>query len=139
MSADKHCNGYILRKHYTTSRPASRVSREMDARILTNNVEIISMRCRGDSGKWSLLGDKASRGSPTDLGGAIKRGSHLKKKYCRYTKIHERSTGVLNAVLTLKDRKRLAKKHHAKGGLPRRRKLKKYDNDQRNGQGGAEN
>ena len=68
---DNQGNGYILRKHYTTSRPTSRILQEMEVRNLANDIAAIPTRRRGDSGKRSLMSGKTSRGAPTELGDAI--------------------------------------------------------------------
>ena len=48
--ADKQGIYYILRKHYTTTRPASWISQEMAVRHLAKNTTVISRHIRGVQG-----------------------------------------------------------------------------------------
>ena len=70
----------------------------MDVRNMTNNAIAISRYLRGDTGDRSLMGGKTSRGAPTDLGGAIKRGIAFKMMEFLYTKAKDMPTDALSAA-----------------------------------------
>ena len=102
---------------YTSERPTSWALQELAAHSLTTNTAIISKRRKVDSGEWSIWDDKVSRNIPTQVDKALQRVPELEHPNFWLTKIRGKSAMGLLGVLSLKDRKRLAKAPLLKGEM----------------------
>ena len=89
---------------------------EIAIHSLTNNTTIISNRKKGDSGEWSIFADKVSRNIPLKIDNVLQRTPDWEGPSFWLTNIREKPTIELLKILSLKDRKRLAKALPSKGG-----------------------
>ena len=110
---------------------------EIAARSLTNNITITSDRKKKrDSGKRSILADKVSRSISFEMNGILRRAPNWESPNFWLTNIRQKQQSELLKILSLKDRKRLAKTLPAKEGIaPKANKIKKSDKAQRKREG----
>ena len=108
-TTDNLGNDFILKKKYTSKRPTSWMLQEIAIHSLTNNTTIISNHKKGDSGEWSIFADKVSRNIPLKIDNVLQRTPDWEGPSFWLTNIREKPTIELLKILSLKDRKRLAK------------------------------
>ena len=71
--ADNPGNDFILRKHYTATRPTSWMLQELAFRSLATNTTIVSKRLKGESWKWSIKAGGRSRNVSPQINGSTQR------------------------------------------------------------------
>ena len=114
MVTDNLGNDFILRKHYTSTRPTSWALQELEVHSLTTNTAIISKHMAGDSAKWPIWAGKLSRNVYPQIFGEIQRAPDWEGPKFWLTNIREKSAFGLLGALSLKVGKRLANHPHLK-------------------------
>ena len=94
---------------------------ELAAHSLANNISIISKHQKGDSGEWSISADKISRNIHIEKDNVLQRDPTWDQPNFWLTNIREKSVVELLTVLSLTDRKRLAKSPLLKEGISLKR------------------
>ena len=82
---------------------------ELAAHSLTNNIAVISKHQKGDSEEWSIWAGKISRNIHMQSDNALQRAPDWEHPNFWLTNIREKSVMGLITILSMKDRKRLAK------------------------------
>ena len=115
IPTDNLGDDFILRKHYTSTKPTSWMLQEFEVHSLTKNTAIISKRMEGDPAKWSIWAGKLSRNVYPQIDGSIQRAPDWEDPEFRLTNIRDKSAMELLGVLSLKGEERLGNHSRLKG------------------------